>query len=262
MPDKRVYSDGRVDIIVIRANQLTNPKAPDLGEVNSLGVNVSRAIAWDGTTWPNNTDSNMVDDRSIKDAGNAQSRGYAQFEATLNLFYPKNPADTTTEFGKAYQLFKDAADRTDWYIITRVLQTPPQQVTHVAVGDFVSVYKVTSDAISFDTEGEDSYKYAINFLPQGEVAIYTQIVDSSALAPITVTNASGTTSPAVGANVVLRAVLNGKRATNLVDWTSSAPAVATVSPNGVVTAVSAGTANITASHPAGTTSTAVALTVT
>ena len=36
----------------------------------------------------------------------------------------------------------------------------------------------------------------------------------------------------------------------MVKWVSSDPAKATVSPNGVVTGVAAGTADITATHPA------------
>lgn len=66
---------------------------------------------------------------------------------------------------------------------------------------------------------------------------------------------------AAGQKKALRAVLNGKRMTNQVEWKSSNNAVATVSNNGVVTGVAAGTANITASHPAGNTSTAQAVTI-
>lgn len=262
--DQKVFSDGNVDVWLIRQNQLSNPEAPDLNEVNSLGINVSRAVAWDGTTWPSNTDSNMVDDRSIKDAGNAQSRGYAQYEATLNFFFPRDVRDNTSDFGKTYQFLKDVSTaRTPLYIITRVVQTTPNQLDPLAEGDFVNVYKVAGDAFTLDTEGEDAYKYAINFLPQGGVWVYTQAVDGTTLNAITVTNPGGDAGTlTVGDHSVMRATLNGKRVTNIVTWSSSDTTVATVSPNGVVTAVSAGTADITAAHPAGTTSTAVQVTVT
>ena len=67
---------------------------------------------------------------------------------------------------------------------------------------------------------------------------------------------------AAGMKKALRATLNSKRVTNQVSWASSNTAVATVSANGVVTGVAAGTANITATHPAGTASTAQVVTIT
>ena len=96
-------------------------------------------------------------------------------------------------------------------------------------------------------------------LTQGDVAIYTQVKNS---APITVTNASGSASGAVGSYVVLRATMGGKRATNAVTWESSNLNVATVSKNGVVTRQAPGTAQITAKHVAATTSTPLTITVT
>lgn len=261
MADTKVFADGNVDVIIIRQSQLTNPAAPLITEINTNGINVSNAIAWDGTTWPAFTDSDDTDDRSIKDSGNATSRGQVSYDATLNFFFPKNVAtDTTSDFGKAYQFFKDAPTHIPVYVITRLLQTPTGQITPVAAGDIVSVFKATTDSFVTDTEGDDSYKYAINFLPQGGAWGDTQAV-SGTLAAITVTAPGGLPTTA-GAKKALRATLNSKRVTNQVTWSSSNTAVATVSANGVVTGVAAGTASITASHPAGTVSTAQAVTIT
>lgn len=259
MADEKFFADGNVDIIVIRANQLTDPSAPLITEVNTNGINISKAVAWDGSTWPTNTDSNDTDDRSIKDFGNALSRGYAQFEATLNFFYPKDRSVTTDDFGKAYAFFKDTPSHIPVYLITRISQTTSNTVTPLVAGDIVSVFKFVTDAFVDDTEGDDSYKYAVNFLPQGAAYPNTQAVSSSKAA-VTVTAPAGLPT-AVGAKKALRATLNGKRVTNQVTWASSNTAVATVSVNGVVTGVATGTANITASHPAGTTSTAQAVTI-
>lgn len=259
MADERVFSDGYVDIVMIRQNQLTDPTAPLITELNTNGINISNAIAWEGTTWPTNTDSNDTDDRSIKDVGNATTRGYAQYEATLNLFFPKDLTENVTDYGKAYQFFKDSSSRVPVYIVTRILQTAANAIQSFVAGDIVSVFKLGTDAFVTDTEGEDSYKYAINFLPQGGVWPYTQAV-AAVKSQITVT-APGGLPTSVGQKKALRAVLNSKRVTNQVTWKSSNLNVATVSPNGVITAVAAGTANITADHPAGLTSAAQAVTV-
>ncbi|MFA5387652.1 MAG: Ig-like domain-containing protein [Candidatus Paceibacterota bacterium] len=258
MADEKCFSDGYVDVILIRQNQLTDPTAPSVTELNSNGINISNAIAWEGTTWPTNTDSNDTDDRSIKDVGNASSRGYAQYEAVLNLFYPKVLTDTTSDYGKAYQFFKDSSARVPVYIVTRILQTTANAVTAVVAGDVVSVFKLGTDAFVTDTEGEDSYKYAINFLPQGGVWPYTQAVTTKAA--LTVTAPDGLPT-AVGMSKALRAVYNSKRVTNQATWSSSNLAVATVSPNGVVTGVAAGTADITAIIPSSLVSVAQAVTI-
>ena len=260
MADEKVFSDGYVDAIIIRQNQLTDPSAPLITEVNTNGINVSLALAWDGTTWPNNTDSDDLDDRSVKDAGNAQSRGDAQFEAALNFFYPKDRTNTTDDFGKVRAFMRDAASRIPVYVITRLVQTTPNTITPLVAGDLVSVFRMVTDVNADDTEGDDSVKYSITLLPQGAVWPYTQAVAASKAA-VTVTAPNGLPT-AVGMKKALRATLNSKRMTNQVTWASSNPAVATVSPNGVVVGVAAGTANITATHPAGTASAAQAVTIT
>lgn len=259
MADEKVFADEYVDAIVIRQSQLTDPSAPSAAEIIANGINVSRSIAWDGTTWPNNTDSSDTDDRSIKDKGNATSRGYAQYEGTLNFFYPQDLADTTSDYGVTWQFFKDSSERIPVYLITRILQTTPGAVEDVAEGDIVSVFKMISDTNVDDTEGDDSYKYGVGFLPQGAAYPYTQVVGASKNA-IVVTAPSGA-AIGVGEHTALRATLNSKRWTNQCTWTSDDPTVATVSNNGVVTGVSAGTATITASHAAGADSAGTAITV-
>src|SRR5690606_15116219 len=122
-------------------------------------------------------------------------------------------------------------------------------------------FKMTSDTVNDDTEGEDSYKFIVNFLPQGELSVYTQAKNAG---PVVLSDLSGTAGTlTVGDHAALAATLGGHRATQVVDWSSDDEAVATVSDNGVVTAVGAGTADITATHPAATgAATPIAVTVT
>lgn len=244
MADEKVTSNGNVHVWILLEADLANYLSPTATEINTDGLNVTDAVAWDGTTWPGNTESNDVDDRSLLDRGNAVSRGFGQFEGTLSFFRPK-PGDTTSIYAQAWALLK--TPRVPVYVVTRVLQGTEGVETPVAAGDWVNVYKFITDTVNDDTEGEDSYKFIVTFLPQGELAVQTQVKNATAvtLAPLTL-------ALAVGAHGVVRATLGGHRASQVVTWASSNQAVATVSQSGVVTAVSAGTANITATHDAAT----------
>lgn len=255
MANDKVYANGNIDIWVLPLSGIANIKAPTATEINA-GINVSNAVAWDGTTIPSVGESNDVDDRSIKDRGNASSRGFATYEGTLNFFRPQSTTDTSDDFGKAYNFFKNP--RFTFYAVVRILQGTENVVTPAVAGQQVSVYKFLADTFVNDLDGENSYKYTVELLSQGAVAANTFVSPAGA---ITVTPA-GSASISVGTHRVLRATMSGHRVTQAVTWTSSDPTKATVSENGVVTGIAAGSASITATHPSGTASTPVAITVT
>lgn len=257
MADEKVTSNGHVDIWAVPVTGIANYRSPTATEISTNGVRLTSAIAWDGTTFPANDESSDIDDRSLEDIGNALSRGFAQFGAELTFFRPVE-GDTTSEAAAAWDLFK--TPRVPVYLVTRVLQrTPSPGTTAATAGDWISVYRFITDTVNDDTEGEDSVKFIVGFLPQGELSVYTQVKNAT---PPSVTNASGTTTLDVGDHAVLRATLGGKRATQAVNWVTSDDTVVQVSPNGVVTAVGAGTAGVTATHPAASAaSTAISFTV-
>lgn len=244
MPDEKSSANGNVDIWVIPKDDVADYRSPTATEINTLGTRVTPALAWDGLTWPGNTDSNDIDDRSPEDRGNATSRGFAQFEGTLSFFRPK-PDDTSSEAAAAWDLLK--TPRVPVIVVTRVLQRTTGVATPAAAGDWINVYEFITDTVNDDTEGEDSVKFIVGLLPQGNLAVNTQVKNAT---PVSL--APATLALAVGASEVVKATLGGHRATSVVDWSSSNEAVATVSSNGVVTAHSVGTANITATHPAAT----------
>ena len=255
--DQKTTSNGNVQVWLVPAIGIADYRSPTAAEINA-GLNVTSAIAWDGTTIPAASESDDTDDRSLLDKGNATTRGAAQFEGTLNFFYPDDLNENVTDYGKAFTFLHQP--RVAVYAVVRVLQAPEGIATPAAAGEWVSVFRFLTDGWTDDIADDDAYKYAIGLLAQGEVSVYTQVKNAT---PVTVTNASGTASIAVDDHLVLRATLGGKRATQVVEWTSSNPAVANVSSNGVVTGVGPGTANITASHRAASApSTAIAVTVT
>jgi hypothetical protein len=258
MADTKITSNGNVQIWAVPVTGIANINAPTAAEINA-GVILDNAVAWEGSDFPANDASNDVDDRSIMDQGNATSRGFAQFGATLAFFRPA-PGDVTSEYGLAWTFFK--TPRVPTILVVRVLQGTQGTHTSAAAGQWVNLYQFITDTVNDDTEGEDSYKYIVSFKPQGLLAINTQVKNASAPA---VTPSTLSVTAATGANhsKALRATLGGSRATNVVVWASSDTTKATVSKNGVVTGVAAGSATITATHPAATgTSTAVTVTIT
>lgn len=250
--DTKVSPNDRITVSLVPVIGVADYEAPTDAELNAA-LNVSAAIAWDGTTLPTATESDDVDDRSITDKGNATSRGSAQYEATLNFFYPRDKTDMTNIASQVYDFLRNP--RVPVYAITRVLQADPD--APYEEGEWISVFRFLTDAWEDDIEGDDSYKYAIGMLTQGEVVAYTQVRNSD---PIEIEN-TGSDSIAVGDHVAIRAEMGGHRATQVVKWVSSDTEVASVSPNGVVTGNGAGTAEITAEHAAAPTSTAIEITV-
>lgn len=258
MADLKVTSNGNVEIWAVPVSGVANINAPTAAEINA-GVVLSNAVAWEGSDFPANDESNDVDDRSILDKGNATSRGFAQFGATLAFFRPVQ-GDTTSEYATAWTFFK--TPRVPVILVVRVLQGTEGVHSNVVAGQWVTLYQFITDTVNDDTEGEDSYKYIVNFLPQGNLAVNTQVKNA---APATVSPTTLALTAAVGAahSKPLRAVLGGKRATQVVTWTSANPAIATVSTNGVVTGITAGSTTVVANHPsASAASTTVAVTVT
>lgn len=256
MADERFTSNGNVTVWLVPANGIADYRSPTAVEINA-GLDITPSLAWDGTTFPTASDSDDVDDRSLRDRGNATTRGVASYEAVLNFFYPKDTLDTASDYGKAYQMLR--VPRVPVYVVTRVSQSPEGDHKDAEAGEWISVYRFLSDGWTDDIEGDDSNKYSIGMLTQGEIAVYTQVKNAT---PVVVTNKSSGASTTVGGHIVLAATLGGKRATQTVEWKSDDTSVATVSQNGIVTGVSAGSADITASHPAASApSTALSITV-
>jgi hypothetical protein len=132
------------------------------------GVDLTNAIAWDSYDL-GAQDSNKIDDRGIVDEGQVQTRGFAQFTGSLMFFRDADP-EADSDYNTVYETFKAATDgtRPEGYLVTRVGVAAG---TAHAAGQVVSVFKFIADAFADNTEGEDSVKYMVNFMPQGKLGV-------------------------------------------------------------------------------------------
>src|SRR5690625_3090167 len=238
MPDSKVTSNGNVTVRLVPAAGLADYRAPTADEIN-VGVDLNDAIALD--TFDLAADeAHVVEDRCPLVFGNAPTRAFQQFAASFSMFRFLTPPETTSPYVQAFETFRTPRQHAS--LITRVLQAPSGEPSPAEPGQCVSVFRFMSDAVGDDTEGEDSVKLTVEFLPQGQISVYTKVATED---PIVV---SGEGNLETGDVTALKAHLNGEDVTGWVTWTSSDYDVATVSPNGVVRGGVPGSATITASH--------------
>lgn len=173
----KMVSNGKIRVTWVDAADVTNEAAfltnPDITIVNG-GLNLTEAIAWDSYTL-GASDSNKIDDRGIIDEGQVQTRGFAQYDASLMFFRDADP-DADSTYNDVYAAFKAATDgsRPEGYLVVRI---GVAATAAYADAQKVSIYKFIADTFADNTEGEDSVKYMVNFMPQGKLAVNVPILD-------------------------------------------------------------------------------------
>lgn len=245
----KVTSNKNVKVAWILASSLTNPDHPSATELNTAGLDISSAIAFDSYSIGADS-SDDVNDRALTDLGSAITRGFANYAASISLFADGDQTDTSSLYNQAKAAFK--VGLVNGYLVTRV---GPAASTAWAANDKVSVYKFQNGVPAIDGSG-DTVKLVTDFLPQGVLYVNTLVASASPVVslPATVTLAVG----AVRANT---ATINSIDVTHSCTYTSSDPTKVTVSSLGVMTAVATGSATITVSHPSATASDTCVVTV-
>lgn len=238
---------------VLDASMTAQEAAAPTAAVLNAATDLSPAVAWQDWSL-GATDSDDVDDRGITDPGNAVTRGFANFEGTLSFFRDANPDDLTSPYVQAFETFR--TPRTYGYLVLRVADKHWSE--DFAPGDRVSVFRFVADAITDDTEGDDSVKFTVTFLPQGVLHPYTIVTDGAAV----ISGVSTTASMTVGEQKVLQPTIAGTDVRATSKYTSTDAAIARVSANGVVTAVAAGTATVNVTHPGASAAIGQTITVT
>lgn len=246
MTDVKVYPDKHMTLTWVPDGGIADIKSPTAAELNA-GVPLSSATFWDSLD-VNPTESSDLDDALITDSATAVEAGFDQYAATLPFGYPKDMTLTSDPFVIAYNVF--APGRVKGYIVRRFKPADVNTSTATdayAAGDVVDLFYVICSYASQDTEGEDSTKYIVTTLPQGSMAAQKIVVSASA--PVL---SDATLAVGVGASAALTATLDGFPITYRSTWTTDDDTIATVSENGIVTGVSAGTATITIANDGAT----------
>jgi hypothetical protein len=252
MTDVKVPSSGNIRVWWALPNAFANFAAPTATEINNC-LDVSDSISWNDFDFGLQA-SNTIDDPAITAIGKVSDRGAAQFGGGVSFYYPGAFGDVSNAYANTY----DAMDqpRTPGYLVVRIDGDKANSPLAVD-GNMVSVYKVMTDGYAETITGEEAFRYTITFLPQGDLAVRALVGGTGGSPQIL----EAIPDLSVGESYRVTAIANGRNYTNGLKWTSSNPAVASISTAGVITAISAGVSDITATYEADGTSESASVTV-
>jgi hypothetical protein len=242
MTDIKVPASGNIRVWWALPNAFANYEVPTASEINAC-LDISDAISWNDFDF-NLEASNQIDDPAITAIGKVIDRGYTNFGGSLSLYYPRSFDDATSTYSLAYDALD--APRTLGYIVMRI--DGEESTDQATNGDLVHCFKVMTDGYAESITGEEAFRYTVTMLPQGDYVVRTVVGGGN------VTGVDATLALNAGNVGVLKGLWGGRNYTNGLEWTSSDTSKATVRA-GVVTAVAAGTATITATAPNGQTDT-------
>lgn len=256
MTDVRLPASGNILVRWHAENAFANPAKPTPTEVNA-GLNITRSISWNDFDFGLQA-SNTTNDPSLADKSNVADRGALQYGGSLSLYLPADLTDMSNAHAVAHAALKDPRTL-GWISIqvdgelseTNVATYTGGLTQTAAANDEISLFKVMTAGYANAIVGEEAFRETITFLSQGDA--YPSAIVATTLTVVTPT----TLASAAGDIDVLTATVNGRNYTRGVRWSSSDTDVATVSQNGIVTSVAAGSATITATYEGATDTTAV-----
>lgn len=246
MADTRLPAAGNIQVRWHASNAFTNPARPTPNEVNG-GINITDSVSWNDFDFGLSA-STTNSDPSLKAKSNVADRGAMQYGGGISLYLPLDFDDLTNEHAVAWAALSQPRTlgwlsfQVDGELSETNTATYTGGLTQTAAdGDLIDLFLVMSTGYANQITGEEAFRETITFLPQGEA--YPNAVVSTSVPTVVVSPATAT--PPEDAVIALSATVNGRKFTRGVRWSSSAPAVATVSQNGIVTIVGADTATAT-----------------
>lgn len=252
MTDVKVPASGNIRVWWALENAFANFESPTATEINAC-LDVSNSTSWNDLDFGLQA-SNTINDPAITALGIVTDRGAAQFGGSMSFYYPGAFDDDSNEYSQTY----DALDqpRTRGFLVMRI--DGEESSPNAAAGDLVHVFRVMTDGYAESITGEEAFRYTVTFLSQGDLAVRTVVAGGSAPAVVATPD---TLAMSVGDHERVAITVGGRNYTNGVKYTSSDTSKATVSSAGVITAVAAGSATITATYENAGTSDTIAVTV-
>lgn len=251
MVDIRLPASGALRVRYALPNAFANWESPTVTEANAA-QDIADSISWNDYDFGVQA-SNTNDDPAITAKGNVQDRGASQFGGSLSFYYPREYDDNSNIHSLTFDALGEP--RTMGYILVSIDGDLSENNTPLyvggatrdfAAGDYIHVSKIQTGGYTESVTGEEAFRYTVSFLSQGDLAIYTVVRTTVA----TVVTLPATLASGAGDIDVITGTVLGRPYTRGLRWSTSDAAVATVSQNGIVTSIAAGTATITAEFEA------------
>lgn len=247
-------SNGNVKVGWILDSALTEKTFPLATTISSSALDLSAAISW--KNYKVGADNSAdIDDRALTDLGNAVTAGAAKYGAALSFFRDSDNTDTTSIYQQAFEAFRSQTSTLGWLVVrvNKAASLP------WAAGDEVSLYKLLADTQADETSGEESTKFTVTFLAQGDLKVHTMLGGAGVI-----TGIAATATPSIADGPFqLQPIAGGASIVSRATYASSDLSVATVSKGGTVTlhGSASDTATITVSYGATTAPVVQALTL-
>lgn len=145
-----------------------DPDAPSLQFLTDAR-NISCAVVTGYTLNP--TDSDTDDSTSICDSANVETPTFYNYEANVTFFREGDSANTTSDYYKAFQFFKQAD--AEGYLVRRVGY---RNTVAAAAGHIVDSFKVSSDNPQDVVDDGGPIQMTVPFLPQGKMSLEKALV--------------------------------------------------------------------------------------
>jgi hypothetical protein len=232
---------------------ITDPQQPLAAEINNTGGTSGMQFASDSISWNDFSfgmqESETTNEPSLSDSAAYEEFGQANYGGSISYWLPAEYDDNSNQHSIIYDLTDQPGEIND--IVVRVdgdvLATAP-----AADGDMVSVFRAQGAGEQNPFTPGESKRRTVNYTPRGEFSHFT-VVGTHTINAIP----AATTPWAAGSKGRLRAAIQGRDVTNMMEFSSSDPTVVNVYPGGFYEVVgdAADAATITISEP-GTTNTA------
>lgn len=237
--DKKVLSNEHVNVWVLPKASVKDINAITVEEMNSA-VAIGDAINWDDTTIPAAKASKEQSSLSLLDAAGSSSRGAAQYEGSLTMYYPTNPDDANSIYAKAWNMFKKT--RVDLVLVVRGVLKGRELI---AAGQWYCAFLMIESTYKNTLEGDNPTRYTVSFLQQGQLAVNGVFKDST-----TAITDTGNLTVSLNEHRPILPKIHGHQARSVCSYLSKDTSTVSVSPLGVVTGLKTGSADVIVSHPA------------